>query len=51
MPYGCHSVVYDNDILENLTMGEARLYTALLIALPVMLAGVGVFVTVRRKNR
>ena len=32
-------------------MGEARLYTALLIALPVMLAGVGVFVTVRRKNR
>ncbi len=51
MPYGCRSVVYDNDVLENLTMGEARLYTALLIAIPVIIAGVGVFITVRRKNR
>ena len=51
MPYGCRSVVYDTNILENLTMGEARLFTALLIAIPVMLAGVGVFVTVRRRNR
>ena len=51
MPYGCRSVVYESYVLENLTIGEARLYTALLIAIPVILAGVGVFVTVRRRNR
>ena len=51
MPYGCRTVVYNNNVLENLPMKEARLYTALLIAIPVIIAGVGVFVTVRRKNR
>ena len=51
MPYGCRSVVYDNQILENLTMGTARLYTAALVAIPVLIAAAGVFVIVRRKNR
>ena len=51
MPYGCNSVVYDNQILENLTMGTARLYTAALILIPVLIAALGVVVTVRRKAR
>ena len=51
MPYGCNSVVYDNQILENLTMGTARLYTAVLFAVPLVIAAVGVVVIVRRKAR
>lgn len=51
MPYGCHSVVFNEQRLENLTMGEARGYTVLLLAIPAALAIAGVVVTVRRKNR
>ena len=51
MPYGCNSVVYDNQILENLTMGTARIYTAMLTVVPLILAAVGVVVVVRRKAR
>ncbi len=51
MPYGCNSVVYDNQILENLTMGTARLYTAALLIIPVLIAAAGFVVVVRRKAR
>jgi hypothetical protein len=51
MPYGCNSVIFSDGTLENLTMGQARWYTALLIAIPAMLGVVGLFVMIRRKNR
>ncbi len=51
MPYGCNSILFDSGILENLTMGTARLLTAAMIALPIVIACVGLAVTVRRKNR
>ena len=51
MPYGCNSVIFDDGTLENLTMGQAKLYTVLLIAIPAVLAAVGIFVMIRRKNR
>ena len=51
MPYGCRSIIYNESVLENLTMGRAKLYTAILIAIPVVICAVGIFVLVRRKNR
>ncbi len=51
MPYGCNAVVYSSQILENLTMGTARLYTALVMAVPAVIAAVGAVVIIRRKNR
>ena len=51
MPYGCNSVIFDDGTLENLTMGQARWYTVLLIAIPTVLAAVGLVVMIRRKNR
>ena len=51
MPYGCKSIIYNESVLENLTMGRAKTYTALLLAIPVVICVVGVFVLVRRKNR
>ena len=51
MPYGCNSIVYDSLLLENLTMGTARLYTAALLAIPTLIAVAGVVVLIRRKNR
>lgn len=51
MPYGCRSVVYNEEILENLTMGTAKIYTAILLAVPVALALLGTVLLVRRKNR
>ena len=51
MPYGCRSVVYNEAVLENLTMGTARTYTAVLLAIPTALLAVGAFVLIRRKNR
>ena len=51
MPYGCNSIIFDDGILEDLAMGTARLYFALLIAVPVVIAAVGLFVMIRRKNR
>lgn len=50
-PYGANSVTYFADDLKNLTMGEAKLYTALLLTIPAVIAAVGVAVTIRRKNR
>ena len=51
MPYGCRSIVFDEQRLENLTMGTARGYTALLLAIPAALALIGTAVMIRRKNR
>lgn len=51
MPYGCNSIIFDNQVLENLTMGTARLYSILLLAIPTVLAVVGFGVRIRRKNR
>lgn len=51
MPYGCNVVVYSSQILENLTMGTARLYTVLVMAIPAAIAVVGAVVIIRRKNR
>lgn len=51
MPYGSTRLLYDNEMLENLTMGTAKTYTAVLIAIPVLLSVAGAVVLIRRKNR
>ena len=51
LPYGCTSGVYNNQTLENLTLGTTRLYTVLALIPPVIIAAVGAVVIVRRKNR
>lgn len=51
MPYGCKSVVYSSQTLENLTMGTARLYTAIVLMIPAAIAVAGAVVVIRRKNR
>ena len=50
-PHGCEAVIYETQNLENLTMGTARLYTALIMLVPIATTAVGVFIIVRRKNR
>jgi hypothetical protein len=50
-PRGCKQVIYTDGILENLTMGKAKLYTAIIFIVPVALAVVGVITIRRRKNR
>ena len=51
LPYGCNTVFFTEDVLENLTMGTARLYTVLIFLIPAAIMAVGVFVVIRRKNR
>ena len=51
MPYGCRSISYNQSTLEDLTMGQARIYAFILISIPIALAAFGVVVLVRRKNR
>ena len=51
LPYGTNSVTYVTDDLKNLTMGTARLYSLLLLAIPAALAVCGAVVIIRRKNR
>jgi hypothetical protein len=51
MPYGCDVIRADTTILENLTMGTARIYTALILAVPVAVAVAGAVILVKRKNR
>lgn len=51
LPYGCKPIVYSSSILQNLTMGTARLYTALALLVPTAIAIVGTVILVRRKNR
>ncbi len=51
-PFGATMVVIGSYLLENLTMREAHLYTLLLVGvLPLAVAGAGVVVLRRRKNR
>ena len=50
-PRGCNQVLYTDGIIENLTMGKARLYTAILFVFPAALAVVGIITLRRRKNR
>ena len=50
-PYGCNQILYDTQILENLTMGRAKLYTAITLMIPVVLAEFGAVTIIRRKNR
>ncbi|MBQ7387325.1 MAG: Gldg family protein [Clostridia bacterium] len=51
MTYGCTSYVYNDTVLENLTMGTAKVYTAVAIAIPVVIAALGAVLIIRRKNR
>ena len=51
VPYGCTSAVYDNQTLENLTLGATRLYTVLALIPPAVIAIAGAVVVIRRKNR
>ncbi len=51
MAYGASRYVYESGILENLTMGVARIYTAAFVAFPVAVALVGAVIIIRRKNR
>lgn len=51
MPYGCNSLIYDTMILENLTMSSAKIYTAVILAVPAIVAICGAILLRRRKNR
>ncbi len=51
LPYGCKTVYYTEDVLENLTMGTARAYAVALFAIPAAIACVGAVVIIKRKNR
>ena len=51
MPYGCNSILYDTTTLENLTMGTARVYTALILSIPAVICIVGAVTLIRRRNR
>lgn len=50
-PYGCNAVMYETGILENLTMSKAYTYTAIVMAVPAIIAIVGSVVIIKRKNR
>lgn len=50
-PRGCNQINYTGQRLENLTMGRARLYTAIILMLPTAIAAVGIITIIRRKNR
>ena len=50
-PYGCNDVLYLTDTLENLTMRSARIYTAVIMSIPLALAVVGTVVIVRRRHK
>ena len=50
-PYGMKELLYASSMLENFTMGTARVIFAILMALPVALAVTGVVIIIRRRNR
>ncbi len=50
-PYGCRTVPYIEAILEDLTMGTARIYTVLVMSVPAILAVLAIVINKRRKNR
>lgn len=51
MPYGTSVVNLSDDLLENLTMQTAKVYTVILAAIPTALAVFAVIYLRRRKNR
>lgn len=51
VPYGCSPVYRRDAVLENLTMKTARIYTVIILSIPVALAAVGAVITIKRKNR
>ena len=50
-PRGCNRVTYRSSIIENLTMGRAKAYTAIILVIPAALAVFGTVTIIRRKNR
>ena len=51
-PVGCNLLPIENNRIEDLTMGVARLYAVLLsVALPLTVGAVGVLVCVRRRRK
>ena len=50
-PIGCTTYTYYTTALENLTMQNARIFTALVLLIPASLAVAGTVVIVRRRNR
>ncbi len=51
LPYGTSLISFRATTLEGLTMGTAKIYMAVLMALPVCVSIVGVVILTRRKNR
>lgn len=51
VPYGCNIVHQASGALENLTMGTARIYAAIIFTVPAVIAIFGAVVIIRRKNR
>ncbi len=51
MPIGCNISGYESNILENFTMKNARIFTAIILSVPVCLSALGAFIIIRRKNR
>ena len=50
-PYGCNAVLYNTETLENLSMSEAYIYTAVVALVPLTLAVTGAVILIKRKNR
>ena len=50
-PVGCNTVTYNHTALENFTSRTANLMTALVLAVPAVLAVLGGAIIIRRKNR
>lgn len=50
-PYGCTPIHFNSESLENFTMRTARIYTVLILAVPVIIGVVGFVVVKKRKNR
>lgn len=49
--YGCNVVLYNTETLENLSMSEAYIYTAVVALVPLTLAITGIVILTKRKNR
>lgn len=49
--YGTSSIVFKTNTLNGFTIGNARVYTAIIMSLPVILAIVGAVTVIKRKNR
>ena len=51
LPYGCKTIYYSENILEGLTMRNARLYTIAIAAVPTVIALAGGVVFIRRRHK